>query len=277
MSSLLLACSGPPPPAPSKLSEEAANSKQVTAEKAALPTPFTNPNKEPPPPRSEPQLPPEQLKAALERAETARKIGDALEASVALRGCANKVPQNVRCEGELAALLAKMPRHKYEAEYYLKQAIGADAPDLDADYYRRLGEALVHKGNYPDAVTAYQRMIERSKPPTAADYNLLATTLQGVPSRLAEASDALHRAYELDPTRHEWLRDEAILLGQQQDKIAQAIAKFEEFRGKTTDPAMQKDTDQRIAELKTVLAAMSAPPAAPAKSAKKKKEKPPAP
>jgi tetratricopeptide (TPR) repeat protein len=277
LASLLLACGGPPPPTPSKLSESAENTKQATAEKAALPSPFTNPNKEPPPPRSEPQLPADQLAAALERAEAARKIGDALEASIALRACANKVPQSVRCEGELAALLAKMPRHKYEAEYYLKQAIAGDAPDLDADYYRRLGEALVHRGHYPDAVTAYQRMIERSKAPSATDYNLLATTLQGVPSRLAEASDALRKAYELDPTRHEWLRDEAILLGQQQDKIAQAIARFEEFKGKTTDPALLKDTDQRIAELKTILDAMNAPPPAPAKGAKKKKEKKPAP
>ena len=267
--SLLLACGGPPPPTPSKLSE-AEGKANKSADKPAIASPFVNPSKEPPPPRSEPQLPAEQLAAALERAATARKIGDEFEVSIALRACANKVPQSVRCEGELAAVLAKMPRHKYEAEYYLKQAIGADAPDLDAEYYRRLGEALARKGMYADAATAYQRMIERTDKPTALDYSLLATTLQGVPSRLAEASDALHRAYELDPTRHEWLRDEAILLGQQPDKIAQAIARFGEFRGKTTDPAVLKDIDERIAELERVQAAMNAPPAA-AKGAKGKK------
>lgn len=267
--SALLACGGPPPPAPSKLSEIKAAESSPRPE---LPSPFNNPNKEPPPPRSEPQVSADEVAAALAKAEAARKIGDDLEASLALRPCANKVPQSVQCEGELAVLLAKMPRHKYETEYYLKQAIAGDDPALTADYYRRLGEALAKKGMPGEAVTAYQRMIERADPATAADYNALAVALQGVPTRLAEASDALHKAYELDPTRHEWLRDEAILLGQQPDKIAQAIARFELLKTKVSDPAMLKDTDTRIAELQAVQAAMNAP-AEPSKGKPKGKSK----
>ena len=251
----LVACSGPEAPAASKLSETKNLIQQPTPARKDIPSPFINPNKEPPPPRSEPQLPADQLAAALARSEAARKIGDDLEASLALRPCANKVPQSVQCEGELAIVLVKMPRHKYEAEYYLKQAIAADDPALTADYYRRLGEALYHKGMFPDSITAYERMIGRTPNPTAADYNQLAVALQAVPERVLDAAEALRKAYELDGTRHEWLRDQATLLGQVPAKIAQSIALFQEFRGKVTDPAIIADTDRRIADLQAVLAA----------------------
>lgn len=248
LAAALLACSAPPAPTPTKVSEKPLAT--VPTPSPPIPSPFVNPNKEPPPPRSEPQLPPAELAATLAKAAGERQIDSKVEAALTLRACANKVPQSVRCEGELAALLAETPRHKYEAEYYLKQAIAADEPDLDAAYYRRLGEALQLKGMYDDAATAFTRMIERSKPATAADHYLLATVLQGVPSRIAEASDRLHTAYELDPSQHAWLRDEAILLGQQPDKAEQAIARFEELRSKITDPALIADTERRIAELR---------------------------
>lgn len=274
LAAALLACTTPPAPAPTKI-REVKDEGTPTAAKP-IPSPFINPDKEPPPPRSEPQLPADQLTAALAKAEQERQVGNVAEASLTLHGCANKVPQSVRCEGELAALIAAMPRHKYEAEYYLKQAIAGDEPGLDAAYYRRLGEALQSKGMFESAATAFTRMIERSQPAaTAADHYLLATVLQGVPTRLAEASDALHRAYELDPTQHAWLRDEAILLGQQQGKLAQAITRFEEFKTKTTDPAVIADTDRRIAELKATLEPAPSKAPAPAKAKKKQpKQKP---
>lgn len=272
LAAVLLACSAPPAPAPTKVSEAKAQAGTAPTPSPPVPSPFINPNKEPPPPRSEPQLPPDQLTAALAKAEAERKIGNISAASLALHSCANKVPQSVRCEGELAALIASMPRHKYEAEYYLKEAIAGDEPDLDAAYYRRLGEALQSRGMYEAAATAFTRMIERSQPPaSAADHYLLATVLQGVPSRLAEATDEIRRAYELDPTQHAWLRDEAILLGQQPDKIALAIARFETFKTKITDPAVIADTERRIAELKPLLAPAPPPPAAPATKGKKKR------
>ena len=260
----LLACSQPPAPTPTKVLEPKNLIQGPVEPESAKPSPFTLPDVEPPPPRSEPQLPPEELAATLAKAERARQIDDKLEASVTLRACANKVPQSVRCEGELAAILAKMPRYRYETEYYLAQAIAGDDPELGADYYRRLGEALASKGKYAEAATAYQRMIDRSAPATADDYNRLAVALQGVPERLSDAAVALRKAYELDPTRHEWLRDEAILLGQQPDKISQAITRFEEFKTKVSDPAMLTEADQRIAELRAQLAAPSEPaPATP--------------
>jgi tetratricopeptide (TPR) repeat protein len=260
----LVACSGPEAPTASKLSETKNLIQQPTPARKDIPSPFINPNKEPPPPRSEPQISPDELASALARSEAARKIGDELEASLALRPCANKVPQSVQCEGELASVLAKMPRHKYEAEYYLKQAIAGDDPALTADYYRRLGEALYQKGMFPESITAYERMVTRIPKPTAADYNQLAVALQAVPERALDAAEALGKAYELDGTRHEWLRDRATLLGQVPNKIAQSITLFQEFRGKVTDPAILADTDRRIADLQAVLAA-GADPAAPGK------------
>ena len=273
LAAVLLACSAPPAPAPTKIREVPQAGAPPPSK--PIPSPFINPNKEPPPPRSEPQLPPAELAATLAKADQERQIGNVAEASLTLHSCANKVPQSVRCEGELAALIASMPRRKYEAEYYLKQAIAGDEPDLDAAYYRRLGEALQSKGMYEAAATAFTRMIERSKPAaTAADHYLLAVVLQGVPSRIAEASEQLRRAYELDPTQHAWLRDEAILLGQQSDKIAQAIVRFEEFKTKTQDPAMIADTDRRIAELKPLIAAPPTPTSAPAPTQGAKPKKP---
>lgn len=266
LAAALLACSAPPAPTPTKVSEKPLAS--VPPPSPPIASPFVNPNKEPPPPRSEPQLPADELAATLAKAAGERQIDAKAQATQTLRACANKVPQSVRCEGELAALLAETPNHKYEAEYYLKQAIAADEPDLDAAYYRHLGEALQLKGMFDDAATAFTRMIERSKPATAADHYLLATVLQGVPARIAEATDQLHRAYELDPTQHAWLRDEAILLGQQADKLEQAIARFEELRGKLTDTALIADTDRRLAELR--LLTQPPPTKAPAPKPKRK-------
>lgn len=273
LAAMLLACSAPPAPVPTKISESR-DPRGVPKPSDPIPSPFVNPSKEPPRPRSEPQLPPAELTAVLAKSERERQIGDQAAAALTLYACANKIPQSVRCEGELAALIASMPRRKYEAEYYLKEAIAADEPGLDAMYYRRLGEALQNKGMFDAAVTAFTRMIERSQPATAADHYLLATVLQGVPARLTEATDALRRAYELDPTQHAWLRDEAILLAQQPDKSAQAIARFEEFKTKTSDPAVLADIDRRIEELRLTAAASPTPAPEAKQKGKKKQPKP---
>ncbi len=297
-----LACGGPPPPPPSKLSEAVSPIQAPPKPTPTVESPFRPPSKEPPLPRSEPQLAPAELAAALASAEESRKIGDDVSAAATLRSCANKIPQHVRCEGELAILLARQPRFKYEADYYLDQVVNASAdpaaaspgpdskpaspagptdpglngpadPGLDATYYRRFGEALRDKGRFADAAVAYQRMIDRSAVPSAADYEQLALALQGVPGSLHEPAEALRRAYELDPTRIEWVREQAILLGQTVDQLPRAIELFEEYKTRTKDPEMLADSDQRIGELKQLLARLTPTPADAGASAQTSKRK----
>jgi len=273
-----LACGGPPPPAPTKLAEADSPIQAPARPTPEIESPFRPPNKEPPLPRSEPQLPPEEIEAVLRKAEEARKIGDDVGLAVTLRACANRVPQHVRCEGELATVLARSPNFRYEADYYLDQvADAADDPSLDAAYYRRLARALGDKGRYAQAATAYQRMIERIPEPSADDYILLATALQGAPDRLAEAVEALRLAYEREPTRIEYLRDQAILLGQIPDKIPRAIELFDEYRARTRDPVVLAEIERRIGELQYELErlpAAAAGAAAPKKGKKARKKKP---
>ncbi len=279
-----LACGGPPPPSPSKLSEAKSPIQAPSPPTPTVDSPFRPPSKEPPLPRSGPQLPPAELAAALASAEESHKIGDDVSAAATLRACANKIPQHVRCEGELAILLARQPRFKYEADYYLDQVVAADAaatpaspgpdsladPGLDATYYRRLAEALRDKGRFADAAVAYQRMVDRTAAPTAADYEQLAVALQGVPERLQDAAEALRRAHELDPTRIEWVREQAILLGQTLDQLPRAIELFEEYKSRTKDPEMLADSDRRIDELRALIARDN-PTGASAPTSKRKK------
>jgi len=264
------ACSDPPPPKPTKVSELA-----KAAERPTTPSPFRNPDIDTPLPRSEPQLPPAELAATLAAVDESLKIGDTSAAIVTLRSCANKVPQSVRCEGELAMLLGKLKRHNAEARYFLDQAINADDPALDDAYYRRFGAAMMSRGLAKEGSVAFERMIARSKP-TAADWYLLSEALQGVPEKLPEAAEAAGKAYALDPSHPEWLRTEAILLSQMPDKIAQAITRFEEYKAKIKDPDLQQDTDRRIAELRTIepAPADTKPPAVTKPAVKQRKQKP---
>jgi tetratricopeptide (TPR) repeat protein len=244
-------CSAPPSPEPTKVGEMPANLAPDKPPPPPGPSPFYSPDRQAPPARSEPQLPQAELDAALAAAAEALKVGDETTATLRLRACANRVPQSIRCEGELAMLLVKQRRHAAEARYYIEQALTADDPALDDTYYRRFGAAMMAQGRAKEATTAYERMMARITP-SAADWYTLSEALQGVPERLQDAADAARKAYELDPSHLDWLRTEAILLGQIPDKIAQAITLFEAYREKTRDPAMIADTDRRIAELRSV-------------------------
>lgn len=269
------ACNDPPPPVPTKVAERSNPGVPAKPPRSEDPSPFRNPDTDPPPPRSEPQLAPEELAALFAAVDDALKVGDVTTAQNHLRRCANKVPQSVRCEGELAVLLGKLKRFKAEAGYYLEQAIGADDPALDDAYYRRFGAALMARGLAREAAVAYERMVARTNA-TAADWYLLGEALQGVPERLADASDAMRRAYELDPTQDDWLRTEAILLGQQPDKIAQALARLELYRTKIKDPELLADTDRRLEELRRLEQRPPADTKSPAAKtvAKPRKQKP---
>ncbi|MBL9101868.1 MAG: hypothetical protein JNL82_12975 [Myxococcales bacterium] len=256
-----IACNDAHPPAPTKIAADAkAPIAPVKPPPLAQPSPFYHPDREPPPPRSEPQLPPDQVAAALAAAAADLQLGDEVNAILKLRPCANKVPQSIRCEGELAMLLLKQRRHAAEARYFLDQSLLADDPALDEVYLRRFGAAMMAQGLAREASIAFERMMSRIKP-TAADWYLYSTALQGVPDRLVDAAEAAGKAYALDPTHPEYLFDQAVLSSQIPGKTAQAISLLEEYRGKIKDPAVLADVDRRLLELRMT------PPIDPAKAA----------
>ncbi|MFY0535808.1 hypothetical protein [Nannocystis pusilla] len=211
---LFAACGGTPTPPPPTRVEISSHPAEHQPPARDAHNPFRRADRDPPPPRSEPQLPPAELDKVLAAAAAARAAGDDVELTQALLPCANKIPKSTRCEGELALVLAKSPGHKAESDYYLKHAIADDDPAADADFYGRLAEALRIAPMLPEAAVALQRRIARLPEPTAADWAALAEVLQGVPRREAEAAEALQRAFERDPSQLKYLRDAGELLSQ---------------------------------------------------------------
>lgn len=279
LAALLLAgaCGGAPtPPAPSKVSEAKHHLAQPVPPPRDPNSPLRAPNLEPPPPRSEPQLPPEEVEAAVAAAKTAFAAGDKFEATNQLYRCANKVPKHTRCEGELAIILIDTPNHGVTARHYLAEAIADDDPTADADFYRRLADALRRAPDWASAAVALERMLARTPEPAAADVALLATTLQGVPGREVDAAAALHRAFELAPAQLEYLRDEGLLLAQIPERRAEALAILTRYRDSIadTEPDRLPALERQIAELKLDL---ERSPPAPARPASDKQRGPTAP
>lgn len=268
----LLACGGTPDqPPPTKV--EDVKHAAAPQQKARDPqNPFRRADRDPPPPRSEPQIPAAEIDAALAAAAAARAAGDDIETMRVLLPCANKIPKSTRCEGELAIVLAKIPARKAEADYYLKHAVADDDPGADADFYARLAEALRLAPMWPEAAVALQRRIARLAEPTAADYEKLAEILQGVPDRNADAAAALQRAFELEPARLDLLGDAGMLLSQVPGRGAEALTILERYRDaiRSTEPDKVSRVEQRIAQLRAELAPPGAPTTAPAQGQAKR-------
>jgi tetratricopeptide (TPR) repeat protein len=209
--SLLAACRGcgQQEAAPVKVSEQA-----PLIEPKQLPPrtgPFSNPEKEPPEARSEPQLPPDELAAVLAEARDHLGKGEQLPAIQLLDRCANKVPQSVACEAELGIVLAESKRRKAHAIYYLEQA--AMAPDADTELYRRVGATALQAARFKAAEAALGIVVAR-KEATAEDYGNYAAAVQGAKGSLELAIDAYLEGYALDRSRTIWLREAATLLSQ---------------------------------------------------------------
>jgi tetratricopeptide (TPR) repeat protein len=212
--------------------------------------PFKDPNVEPPDPRSEPQLEASALAATIAKGRKQAAAGQTMIAINTLRQCANRVPQSLTCEAELALLFAEAGTHKAHANYYLDEAARVDAPELDDGVYRQLGEAALKRARFDAAASALGIVTARGNG-TANDYAELARALQHGSTRLDEAIAALARAYELDPTQHEWLRKRGVLLAQTED-TARAIEAFEQYI-----EAVGEDGPQ-VAGVKTRLAELRA-------------------
>jgi len=259
--SVFPACGGSTATAPTKI-EDAPASLVVAPERPQAKdpaSPFRKPSKEPPPPRSEPQVSDARLAELLAEAETLVANGDRNGATLVLRECANKVPISPRCEGALGQLLVGIALRRAECRYYLAEAARVDDPQADAEFYRELGDALMGQSLYEDAASAYQRRIGRGAA-EAEDYGLLATALQGLADRQEEAADALKEAFSLDPTKIEYLHDEGVLRGQVPGQAKQAAALLREFLARSTDAddARVLKLEARIVELEAVAAEESA-------------------
>lgn len=268
---LLVACGGTPTPPPPT---EVVDASQLPLVPPRTPptaaSPFHHPDKEPPPARSEPQIPAAELDAALAAAAAARAAGDTLEVTRLLFPCANKIPKHIQCEGELAIALAGYAPRKAEARYYLEHAVADDDPTADADFYARLAAAMLKMPMWPEAAVALQRRIARLPEPTAADHVALAAVLQGIPKRTSEAAAALQRAFELDPGQLDHLRDAGILLSQLPERRAEALAMLTRYRDavRTTEPEKLSTVQAQIEQLE---AESAAPPPAQQKQPRVKK------
>ncbi|MDC0721590.1 hypothetical protein [Nannocystis bainbridge] len=252
---LAAACGGTPTPPPPTKVEVSSHPAEIQPPERDVRNPFRRADRDPPPPRSEPQLPPAELGQALAAAAAARAAGNDVEVTQALLPCANKIPKSTRCEGELALVLAKSAGHKAESDYYLQHAIADDDPAADADFYGRLAAALRLAPMLPEAAVALQRRIARLPEPAAADWLALAEVLQGLPRREAEAAEALQRAFERDPSQLKYLGDAGELLSQVPGRGAEALTILQRYREsiRTTEPELLPGLDQRIAQVQAEL------------------------
>ncbi|MCB9570011.1 MAG: hypothetical protein H6710_22790 [Myxococcales bacterium] len=271
---LLIAC-GAKPVEPSPVGGPAPTvvvpPKADTAERPK--TPIRHPDREPPPPRAEPQVTDEELARILDEAARLAESGDRNGAMIALRACANKVPASVLCEARLGILLLDVDTRRAECRYFLGEAARAEDAGADAALYRELGDALMQLAMFDEAALAYQRRIDHGAT-DAADYALLAGALQGINGREAEAADVLRRAFELDPTEVRYLHDEAVLRGQLPGQAGRAALLFREYVGRVPEGESAAKLEIRIAELEEI-ARQSGEASAPKGTAKKGAQKGP--
>lgn len=252
---LLAACGGTPtPPPPSKVEQSTHPAAQQPIARDPH-NPFRRPDRDPPPPRSEPQIPAAEIDAALAAAAAARSAGDDAEVMRVLFPCVNKIPKSTRCEGEMAMAMAKSPHRKAEAEYYLDHAIADDDPAADADFYARLADTLRQQAMTAEAVVALQRRLTRLPEPSAADYVQLAEQLQGLPQREAEAAELLKKAFALAPGKLEYLRDAGMLLSQTPTGSAESLVLLGRYRDSlgNTDPAERDFIERRMEQVRSEL------------------------
>ena len=211
--------------------------------------PFSNPEKDPPKERTEPQLPPDELAAALTKAREMLGKGQHLPAIQQLDRCANRVPQSVDCEAELGVVLAETKRRKAHAIYYLEQSAKAVPAEASTDLYRRVGRAALSLARFQAAEAALGIVVARNEA-EAQDYGDYAAAVQGAKSSLDLAIDAYIKGYALDPTRTEWLREASTLLSQSGDE-ERALEYLEKYAGAAGLTGRDKQLlDQRIADLR---------------------------
>jgi tetratricopeptide (TPR) repeat protein len=144
----------------------------------------------------------------------------------------------------------------------VQQAASFDDADADADFYRRLAKTSAKWARFETATTAWQRVMDRvGEEATADDWAGYAAALQGERTRKEEAIRALAKAYELAPSNHQYLHDQAVLVAQTGD-AEKAIELFEQYKTASSPPPRDiAAIDARIATLRREMATPEEKPA----------------
>ncbi len=244
---MAVACGGSDTPVPKKVSElEPVVKPRVKPERDG---PFHNPNVDPPGPRTQTQIPSADLARTIERGKAQAGEGRTTVAIQTLRKCANRIPQSVECEAELALTMFAADQHVAHARYFLAEASRADPAQAEDALYRRMGTMALDKAQFSTARSAYGVLVARETA-TADDLEQYAYALQSEAGYTDEAADAYARAYALDGTRHELLRKRATLLAQAGDH-ARAADLFEAYVEKgSPDPKVKTALQERVISLR---------------------------
>ena len=236
-------------PAPQKVTQERRGKEPPNPDK---PTPFSNPDEDPPGPRAGKLPEPEAVNKMLANARKQMDAGRVMAGVAILRRCANKIPPSVACEAAIGMALSTTGKHRAYARHYMAAAADIDDPAVGSDTYRELAKVAHKDAQFPTEVSALTIVAARGDA-TADDYSALAGALSADPQRRDEAATAYGKAYETDPTRYEDLRKRSVLLAQLGQR-AEAIKGFEEYIEKAGDHSPHRmGVENRIAELKREL------------------------
>jgi len=243
-------------PAPTKVDDPAALVSAPTRDK--VDTPFIDPDTEPPPPRTDAQIEPGALAAAIDAARAAIASGNVPHALVQLQRCLNKVPISPACEGLYAATLLEERKQRAWARHFLHEAVSAADASVPDELLRKLGRLAGHNARFQDGAAAFELLVARGTA-TADDYIELAHALQADETRKLQAIEVLEKAYELAPTRHDLLLERAVLTARN-DREA-AIVLFEQYKQvMADDPKQVAIAQRRIENLRRELGTAAQPP-----------------
>ncbi len=243
-------------PAPTKVEDPSALVSAPTREKVE--TPFIDPEKEPPPPRTDAQLDPAAVTAAIDDANAAIAKGDVSHALARLQRCINKVPANPTCEGLYAATLLEERKQRVWARHFLHEAVTSADAAMPDDLLRRLGRLAGQNARFADAALAFELLVSRGTA-TADDYIELAHALQADKAREPQAIEMLEKAYALVPTRHDLLLELAVLTANTDRKAA--IVLFEKYKKvMADDPRQVEIAENRLATLRREVGDAAKPP-----------------
>ena len=256
-SAQVVACQPQEKPQPKKVENENPFDRQPQPKAKDPDSPLRNPQFEAPRAREGKQIPEAEIEAALAEAAEAMAVNNTTLASIALERCANKLPADTRCDGEMGLALIGSKKRRAAALYYLQEAAAVDDPKADAGFYLRLGDALSSHGEYEPAVGAMEKAVARDA--SAENLFALGRALSLRPDRVREAAGHIAEARAKDD-RVDWLYEEAVLRGQlrirEEALAAAALLKTYSERsaelGENSRKIDAKDIETRVAELEAL-------------------------